>query len=815
MSGARLWLRWSLRDLRGRWLLVVAIALVVAIGTGMFAGLGSLENWRKRSNDASFALLNAHDLKVSLAEGSYADAGELRAALDALPPGMEVTGSEERLTVPTQVDASQPGKPVLVPGALVGVDLESPGASIDSVTVERGRTLGAGDAASAVAVLESGFAEQAGLPVSGSIRIASGRRLRTIGHGTSPEYFLVTRPAGGDFGGAETRYAVVFVPLQVAQAASGRANAVNELLLTLPDGADAEGAVDPVQRAVDARVPELGATVETLADEPAHRVLYKDAEGDQRVYGIFSWLILGGAALACFNLASRVVEAQRREIGIGMALGVAPRELAVRPLLLGAQIALLGALLGLALAALVRAPLRAALEDLLPLPVVVTPLEPAVFLRGALVGLLLPLAATAIPVWRAVRVEPIDAIRIGFRSAKGGGLAPLLRRLRLPGGSLAQMPARNVLRAARRTSMTVLGIAAVIAVLVSMLGLIDSFLGTVDRSRAELAGATPSRIEVALDTFRARDSEEVRRLGANPAVAAAEPRIAVPAQVRTTGSPFAISLQVVDLGSAMWTPTVSEGRREGGGILLADKAARDLGVEPGDFVRVRHPRRVDATSFETLESRVRVAGVHPDPFRTTAYMNAGAARLLGLEGLANRVHVMPAPGRSLEDVQRALFGAPGVSSVEAVTANAQLLDERMDDFLGVLRVIELFVLLLALLIAFNSSSITFDERAREHATMFAFGVPVRAAIGLAVAEGLLMGIAATALGITAGLVLTGWVVGGVVPDTFPEIGVIVSIGSGSLVAAILVGTAAVALAPLFNTRRVRRMDVPSTLRVVE
>jgi putative ABC transport system permease protein len=815
VSEPRFWLRWSLRDLRSRWLLVLAIALVIAIGTGMFTGLGSLETWRKRSNDESFALLNAHDLKVTLVEGSFARAGELRRAVLSLPRDLRAADAEERLVVPTQVDASQPDRTVLVPGALVGVDVTARGRPIDGIAAERGRSLRARDARSPVAVVESGFAEQAGLPTHGTVRIAGGARLRTIGQGTSPEYFLVTRPGGGEFGGAESRYAVLFVPLRAAQAASGRRDAVNELLVRLPAGGDPEAAAAPLERLLDRRLPELGVTVETLADEPAHRVLYKDAEGDQRIYGIFSWLILAGAAFACFNLASRVVEAQRREIGVGMALGVTPRELAVRPLLLGAEIALLGAVLGLVLGLLVRAPLRTALEDLLPLPVIVTPFETGVFLRGALVGFLLPLLATALPVWRAVRVQPIEAIRVGFRSGKGGGLAPLLRRLRLPGGSLGQMPARNVLRAPRRTAMTVLGIAAVIAVLVSMLGLIDSFLRTVDLSEAELAGSTPSRVEVALDRFRPRGSQEIRRLAADPIVAAAEPRIAVPAQVGAGGVSFDVALQLVAYRSRMWRPSVSEGRRGRGGILLAEKAARDLGVGPGDTVLIRHPRRTGATTFETGETRVRVAGVHPDPFRTAAYMDAGRASLFGMAGLANRVHVVPAAGASLDEVQRSLFSDTGVVSVEAVTANTQLMDERMDDFLGVLRVVEAFVLLLALLIAFNSSSISADERAREHATMFAFGVSVPAAARLAVTEGLLMGIGATLLGVGAGLALTGWVVRGIVPDTFPDIGVVVSLSGGSLAAAVLLGTAAVALAPLFTTRRMRRMDVPSTLRVVE
>jgi putative ABC transport system permease protein len=436
-------------------------------------------------------------------------------------------------------------------------------------------------------------------------------------------------------------------------------------------------------------------------------------------------------------------------------------------------------------------------------------------MRGALVGFFLPVLAAALPVWRAVRVQPIEAIRVGFRSAKGGGLAPLLRRLRLPGGSLGQMPARNVLRAPRRTSMTVLGIAAVIAVLVAMLGLIDSFLTTVNRSESELAGNTPSRIDVALDGFHPRDSEAVRRLAANPAVAGAEPRIEVPAQVRVGGESFDVGLRLIDYRSRLWRPTVTQGELGTSGILLAEKAADDLGVGAGDTVLLRHPRRTGAGAFENAETRVRVAGVHPDPFRTAAYMDSSQSRLLGLQGLANRIAVLPARGRSQADVQRALFGDPSVVSVEGVTAATQLMDERIDDFLGVIRVIEVFVLMLALLIAFNSSSINADERAREHATMFAFGVPVPTATRLAVIEGLLMGVAATVLGLAAGLVLTGWVVKGVVPDTFPDIGLVVALSGGSVIAAALLGTAAVALAPLFTARRMRRMDIPSTLRVVE
>ena len=77
------WLRWSWRDLRAHWVAVVVIGLVLAIGTGVYAGLGSTATWRRESNDASFAALAMHDLRVALSPGTFGAEGEL---LDAHPP---------------------------------------------------------------------------------------------------------------------------------------------------------------------------------------------------------------------------------------------------------------------------------------------------------------------------------------------------------------------------------------------------------------------------------------------------------------------------------------------------------------------------------------------------------------------------------------------------------------------------------------------------------------------------------------------------------------------------------------------------------
>jgi putative ABC transport system permease protein len=196
-------------------------------------------------------------------------------------------------------------------------------------------------------------------------------------------------------------------------------------------------------------------------------------------------------------------------------------------------------------------------------------------------------------------------------------------------------------------------------------------------------------------------------------------------------------------------------------------------------------------------------------------MDPSVAALAGLPGVANRVSLTPRPGVSDERIARELFRVPAVASVERATATTKFVRDRLGDFVGVLRLIEGFALALALLIAFNSSAIGIDERRRENATMLAFGVTPARAIVLAVGESLIAGVFGTIAGLGGGYLVTSWVVEETLPETLPDLGLVVEIAASSLLVAAAVGIASVSLAPLLSARRIRRMDVPSTLRVME
>lgn len=814
MRRFRFWLRWSGRDLRARWVQVAAIALVIAVGTGVYAGLGSTSTWRRQSNDASYAALHMFDVRASLAEGTAVAQGRLLAALDGLEPGAVAT-AEERLIAPTQVDASTAARTVLVPGRLVGVDVAAGGPQVNGIHVESGRTLREDDAGAPVAVLERHFAEFYDLPATGRLRVGGGD-LRYVGTGLSPEYFLVTTDTGNLL--AEANFAAVFVSLETAQALSGNDGMVNDVVVRVTPGTDPRRVAADLEQVLRRDVPDAGATVTTVHDDDAHRILYEDIDSDQKFWNVIALLILVGAVVAAFNLSSRMVEAQRRQIGVGMALGASPATIAFRPLLVGLEIAALGVVFGVGVGLLVAEAMQAVLSEFLPLPVWKTAFQPSFFVQGAALGLVLPILATAWPVWRAVRVTPVQALRTGHLAMRGIRLAALARRLPLPGGTFARMPVRNVLRAPRRTVLTAFGIGAAMCALIGTLGMIDSFLETLERGEAEALHAAPDRLTVDLDRFVPESSPALAAIGSSPAVAGAEPSLRVQGVLGSRGTEVEAIVDVIDLAGAGWRPTLSAtaGDVTGKGIVLAEKAARDLDVRPGDVVTLRHLKAGSPGALTFVDTALPVLATHPNPLRFAAYVDRSqAGPIFGLAGTTNLVTVRPAPGRSADDVKRALFGLPGVASVQPVGATTELFRDTIDQFVGVLRVVQLFVLVLALLIAFNASSINADERARDHATMFAFGLPARTVIRMNVVEGLFTGLLGTAVGIALGAAVVRWVIHVLLPETVPELGLVATLSQGTLVTALVLGVAAVSLAPLLTLRRLRRMDLPATLRVVE
>lgn len=805
-----MWLRWSWRDLRSRWVQVAAIAIIIAFGTGLFSGLRSMNIWRGMSNDASYQAVNTFDLRVQLGTGSFVEQGTLLRTLEEAASGY-VSDAEERLILPTQVSVEVDGQTVIVPGRLIGVDISGDGPHINMLHPELGRTLSSQDADQDIIALERNFGKFYNLPESDSATLSGDVAVQYVGQVLSPEYFFVITPEGGLL--AQANFAAAFTSIETAQRITAKEGQVNDLLLTLAPSADEDAVFDALEEAFGA----LGGTVSRRLDDPSIRVMIEDVEGDQQFNTVLAIAIFGGAVFAAFNLTSRIMDSQRREIGIAMALGVSPLRVALRPLLFSAQVALLGVIFGIGMGIGVAQALRIVLTDFLPLPVWRTPFQPEFFAGVAVIGFLIPFIATAIPVWRAVRVPPIDAIRTGHLAIRAGGLTWLLTRMRIPGQTLRQIPFRNVARAPRRTILTALGIAAIVTILVMVMGMLDSFLDTFDRTQAETAGASPDRMEIALDTFYPVQSPTVQSIVNAPSAADVEASLRMGGTLTKDDTSFDVFLNFIPFDSRLWQPTLTEGTLQSTspGILISEKAAKDLGVGVGDRVTARHPVVGGPDLFSLQESELEVVGIHASPFRPNVYITMEYAGITGITGMTNILQARPATGVEADTLKQELFRLPGVGSVQKATASSDVFADQFGRFTGILYFILIAVMALALLIAYNTASINMDERRREHATMFAYGLPARTVLGMAITESTILGIISTVLGLIGGYLLLQWVVIVLIPATMPDLGMEAIIKPTTLILAVVLGVAAVAVAPVLTLRRLSKMDVPSTLRVME
>ena len=811
MKNTALLLRWSWRDLRAHWAKVLAIALVIAIGTGAYAGLSSNANWRRTSYDASYGLLAMYDVRVHLATGAYVEDGRLSDVVGSIEHASWVDAADERLVVPTQVRVDGPDGEILVRGELTGADFSDAGPQVNRYFSFAGRLLDDTDSGAPVAMLDRSFAQFYELPDTGTIRLSGGTTLDYVGQATTPEYFAVA-PEGEIFL-SEATFAGVFTTMETAQSAAGVGSSVNELVLTLDQEADRAVVIAEIESAL--ATSGIGAEVTTRDDNNAYRTLTNDVDNDQKMFNALAFLLFSGAVVAAYIMIHRFAQQQRREFGIAMALGVPGSRIAVRPMLVSAQIALLGVAFGVVVGMLIGNLMRGLLESFIPLPIWDTSFQTGLFATVAAVGFLIPFLATIIPIRQAVRVRPIEAIQPLYHRAVPTGRRS--RKAHLRGSTFTRMPIHNLRRSPWRSAFTTLSVALAVTVLVSFLGLVDSIFGVVDVAEDEAIGDAPDRIVVSLTSFSPSDGGVISAIGQAGSVARVEPTLRLSGTVAADGDEgFAVLLEFIDLENGMWRPTITEGSVDAEpGVVIAEEAAADLGVRVGDSVTLRHPKLTAAGALTFVETSLDVMATHPYPIRNFAYIDKAHTDLVGLTGVANLAQVMPEAGATDIDVQRELFSIPGVASVQDVSAVTENIRTQLQEFTSVIQGFAFPVIVLAMLIAFLTASINLDARSREHATMFAFGVKVRTALAMAIAESSIIGITATAFGVLGGLGALQWMNRALFSSTMPDVGIAVTLEATTIATVVVLGIVAVAVAPLFTARRMRRMDLPGTLRLVE
>lgn len=146
------------------------------------------------------------------------------------------------------------------------------------------------------------------------------------------------------------------------------------------------------------------------------------------------------------------------------------------------------------------------------------------------------------------------------------------------------MPFRNILRAPWRTTLTILGVAVAITLMVMFVGFLDTFVATMDKADEALLGRGGDRVQVNLNFFYPVDTPNIQALDdlktaeGNPLLDQTEPRLMLGGTLKRGDIEIPTMLELVKMDSPIWRPTFVEGDLRAGedGIVLSEKPPKTL-----------------------------------------------------------------------------------------------------------------------------------------------------------------------------------------------------------------------------------------------
>jgi putative ABC transport system permease protein len=571
------------------------------------------------------------------------------------------------------------------------------------------------------------------------VRTADGWQPLTVtGVGASPEYVWPARSRQEVFT-LPDQFGVAFGAGDLVQALPP-SSVTSEVVATTLGPPDDAGVLANLRRAA------LGAGAAdtfTQAEQPSNATLDEDIQGFGEMSLLFPLMFLTAAGLATYVLLSRLILAQRQQVGLLLACGFGRRRVFLHYLGFGLLVGLLGAATGALAGLLLAGAITRVYTGVIGIPIAVVEFRPVTFLLGLAFGAVAGAVAALIPALRAARMSPAAAMSAATGS--GTGSRSLLERAVPP---LARLPARwrmvvrGIGRSRVRSVSTIVGVMiAVTLVLVSWamidtVGvLIDQQFGQAERQDAMLAlpgGVT----DAALGNVRAL-----------PGVAAAEPLARLEATIVHGDKRYSTSLMALPADTTMhrFLGAPPEGLRADG-MLVGSALRALLSVDIGDEVTLVFPGL-------NRQATTTIGGFVDEPLGTLAYASdATVTSLLGAAGLEAATRAMNVrfdPGTDPRTVRHALGEVDGVAAVVDARAVQRTAESLMGLFYAFVGIMLALGAVMAFAVLFNLMAANIGERVTELASLRASGMRSGELSRIITAENVLL----TVAGIVPGLVV--------------------------------------------------------------
>ena len=569
-------------------------------------------------------------------------------------------------------------------------------------------------------------------------------RFRISGIAMSPEYIYVIRSRDSPTPEPK-QFGVMFMRKEIADRLFGTSGAVNQVAVTIVPGAQRAR----IMRQVEQLLRPYGADEPIPKEKQAsYEVLQLDLEGFRNLAIFFPILFLSIASLSIYNLLSRMVFAQRAQIGFMRSIGYSRSAVLWHYVFFAALIGLLGSVVGTILG------YRAAIliTDLY-ISVVSVPFREVsprfdVMASGVAISLGVAILAGLMPALSGARMTPAEAIRT---EAPAVGRVPIIENL-IPwlrrASYIWRLPFRQGLRSPKRTYSTVAGIASAIVLILVSSGLMDSTKAMLDFYFDRML-----RYDAMVAFIHPQTEAHLSQVKTWKGVRRVEPLLQVPVKLVHGNREKVTTIFGVERDTQLFNLTSSDGSRVSiprTGIAIGDSLMETLGLSLGQMVTLTLPEKTipelaampppGMESYRTqvfsrsrglqevtFRKQVRVARRTYQPVGTMTVMSIKELRCLFGRELefppdATSAVMVKADGPYLEEIREKLYNLSGAASVVDIRDTRQEINRMMETSRTFIAVMFGFAVALAFVVIFNATTMNVLERTRETASMRALGV---------------------------------------------------------------------------------------------
>lgn len=637
------------------------------------------------------------------------------------------------------------------------------------------------------------------------LRIGGERRaVRVVGIASDPEYLYPLRgtgdlPSPGEF-------AVLFTTQHVAESLLGHPGSGNDVAVRAEPGIDAERLATRLEDDLEAYDVVASAT---RPEQAGYEALQSELDQNRVMALWMPLLVLAISSMSLFIALSRLVAAQRGEIGLAKALGYTDSQILRHYLTYALIIAAGGALVGVGFGLLGARGVAASYTTFLGLPFLESGLYPGVIATAVGVALAACVAAAIVPAMNSARLAPATAMHSDPNQSLKGGHVTLIERVLgplMPRSFTLRLPLRNIFRARRRSLYTVLGIAFAMVLSVATVSMFDSIdalmTGTFERVE---------RWDIVAVFEQPVGASRVAEVRALRGVTGVQPALSLPVKVTHGPAEANVSLTAMSPASDFHGFTSILGKKPAeslaaGEIVLSASTAEKLGVSVGQRVDVDPPPDGDAVSvrvgtlsketlgqpaYVSLETAAEITEAPADSFNAL-YVNCEASR-------ANRI-------------QDEIYDMPGAASVQVKAGLVERLMSLMEltNIFGA--VLLAFGSALAFVVVFTTFTANVTERTREIATMRTIGEDSLHLTAMVTLENLLLTVVALPLGVWLGVLATNAIFSAFETESYT---LTASIYPSSVAKISALMLAVVLLSEAAPVRRIFRLDLAEATKVME